>query len=250
MYFFELFPKEQKIEMICKIFNDYLDIYESFEFNSKYCILITTYGILFYNWKKNNIIRSIELELEKSSYMSQSILCNKFYLIGIYKNCIYFYNILEDKLYEYSSKEGLLTSYKNNKYKFILKISNNFCIAWNDLSYYIINIYSKGLKIIQKGNIYENNQLSNNINKYKSNDNDNDNESYSNSNSNSNSDSNSNYSYDNDKNYNEGESVDDDYSDYSDNIPKHLFSNNDYKNVFSKSLFDNNNLNNRNINSD
>ena len=218
LFFFEFFPKNQKIEMISKIKNDFL-ILDCYEFNNKYCILYTNNGILFYNWKKNEIIRKIKLKLKKSD-CEQSQLVNKYYLVGICNYSIFVYNFLNDKLYEYPNNEGIFSFFKNNIYKNILYIYDNYFITWNDIYYYIFSVIPKGLHFIKKEKINPNNNEKNMDEDYKENNNYNPNKTSSNNDSDS-------YYYD--ESYNE--------SDDNDDNKKQLFSGNDLKNVFGDNIF-------------
>ena len=217
--FFEFFPKNQKIELISKITNDF-EIFDCYEFDGKYCILVTNNGILFYFWKKNKIIRAINLAFEKSEY-EQSILVNKYYLVGICINSIFVYNFFNDKLYEYPSNEGFFSFFKNNNYKYILKIYENYFITWNDTYYYIISVIPKGLVFINKGKI--------NPNKCQNNLNEDNNNNYFNSNKTLSYNGSDSYS----ESYNESDDIDINNN--------QLFSGNDLKGVFGGNLFNNTN---------
>lgn len=250
--FLEFFPEKQKIEVISKIYyeenNNNFEILDSFEFDNKYCIFITDIGIIFYDWKKAQIIRIVKFELEKSKY-EKSILVNKFYLVGICTNSIFVYNFLNDKLYEYPSNEGLFSFFKKNNYKFILNIYGNYFISWNNFSYYLISIMPNGLKFIKEGQLKINQENKINI--------DND---YDNNSSNNNNDDDDYSRNENEDSYNESGNEDnikerrlfleEDVKNIFgeslfNNTPKtNLFDNNDFKNTFSKGLFDNYNNNN------
>lgn len=224
IFFLEFFPEKRKIEVISKIYyeeNNNFEIFESFEFNNKYCIFVTDIGILFYDWKKTQIIRNIKFKLEKSIY-KQSILVNKFYLVGICNNSIFVYNFLTNKLYEYPSNGGLFSYFKNNNYKYISNIYDNYFISWNDFYYYLINVIPKGLKFIKKGDLNIN-PLKNNNTKIKYNIDD-DRSNSSNSNNDDDSGNESEYSYN--ESDNEGNES-----------KKQLFTDEDFQKVFGGSLF-------------
>ena len=212
IYYFEFFPKKEKIEMICVLKDNKNDfnIYESYEFNSKYCILVTDKGILFYDWKKNLIIRTINIELGRDRYL-QSKLVNKFYLVGICSDSIFVYNFLIDKLINFKNDE-LFSFFKNLHYNSILKIYNNLIITWNESSFYIMRVMPSRLKLIHTGYFNGNNAIEDNENQE-----DNENSEY-------NEVSEDNASQD---------SVNESNSDQ-----KELFSGIDIKDVFKKSLFD------------
>ena len=171
---------------------------------------------MFYNWKKDEIIRKIDIKLEKSKY-EQSILVNKYYLVGISNYSIFVYNFLNDKLYEYPNNEGIFSYFKNNTYKHILNIYDNYFIAWNDIYYYIFSVISKGLHFIKKEKINPNNNKKNNDNNIKEN---------------------KAFSYDGSERYSESYDESDDIDDNN----NHLFSGNDLKNVFGESIFANDNI--------
>ena len=149
MYIYEYLPTKQNIQLIFVSTEKY-KIQQTYEFNKNYCILIMKQGISFYNWKKNEIIRTLSFSV--NSPINQSILVNKFYLVGICDESIFIYNLFNNKLKEYEQHKNLF-SFLGNKFDYILNIFNDYFIVWNKFDYHIIKTNFNELKHIYKNSI-------------------------------------------------------------------------------------------------
>ena len=142
MYFYELFPRKDNIELICFVQNINFEIFKSFEFNSNYCIFITNKGILIYNWRKNEIKKTIN-KFDKYSNLI-CIFINKLFIVGIIQNihdCVLFmYNLISDELINYTIKNS----------RKIIYIYDNFFIIWNKNNYYIFKVLFNDLRLVQE----------------------------------------------------------------------------------------------------
>jgi len=140
IYFYEFSEKNQDVQLVlCNIRKNLL-IYESFEFSSHCCILNTNLGLLFYNWKKDEILRTLSLPVEH--LQSNLIFVNKAIFAGIYDNNFLIYNLIEDKLENIriplndktlfyninNSQYFLFVTEKNEKCILRVKSFDNFCL--------------------------------------------------------------------------------------------------------------------------
>ena len=153
IYIYEFLPRIQNIQLISIVLEKY-NITQAFEFNKNYCILVTKQGISFYNWKKNEIIRTLSFHLNNDSY--KSILVNKCYLVGICDDSIFIYNLINSKLNQYEQKKNRL-SLLGDKFDYILNIYNDYFIVWNKFDYHIIKTNINKLKHIYKNSIKKSN---------------------------------------------------------------------------------------------
>ena len=96
MYFYEFLEKNQDVQLVLCNFRKNLLIFEGFEFSCHCCILNTNQGLLLYNWKKDEILRTLSLPVEQ--LQSNLIFVNKAIFAGIFNNNFLIYNLIEDKL--------------------------------------------------------------------------------------------------------------------------------------------------------
>ena len=153
MYIYEYLPNKQNIQLILVSTEKY-KIQQTYEFNQNYCIIIMKQGISFYNWNKNEIIRTLSFSLQ--SPINHSILVNKCYLVGICEESIFIYNLINNKLNEYEQHKNLF-SFLGNKFDYILNVYNDYFIVWNTFDYHIIKTNFNELKHIYKNSLEENN---------------------------------------------------------------------------------------------
>ena len=165
LYFYKFIPFLENVQLICKINDFKFEIYESFIFNHEICFLATDKYLLFYNWKKNNIIRKINYLFNNNT---QVILVNKIYYTGIINESLktfFMYNLLTNKLFKYTAKlkkeffdEKIKNNLffnidKKNSYR-IINIYNNYFLIWSDYYYYLFQTSFNGLKVLMENNYY------------------------------------------------------------------------------------------------
>ena len=147
MHLFEFIPKGEKVENILNIYDNNFFIFEALQFNKNICILITNKGISFFNWRKNKIIRTINLKLNKRYDYIKSILIDISILVGICYKEIFIYNFNNDNLYEYLCSVEI--NYVNN----IFKIIRNYIAVLNYFHCFIFQVNSNRLKFIKYYNM-------------------------------------------------------------------------------------------------
>ena len=141
MYFYEFLEKEENVQLLCINYKNLFKIYNSFEFTKECCILFTNKGILFYNWKKDQILRCLSLPIDKLE--KDLILINKMMFAGIYDNKFILYNLIDNKfedlqipLYKQSKFVNLNNScyfvfFNESKEYSLLRINDGSYDLWN-----------------------------------------------------------------------------------------------------------------------
>ena len=129
MYFYEFLEKSQDVQLVLCNFRKNLLIFESFEFSNYCCILNTNQGLLLYNWKKDEILRTLSLPVEQ--LQSNLIFVNKAIFAGIFNNIFLIYNLIEDKLENIRitlNEKTLFYNIDNSKYFVFVTEKNEKCI--------------------------------------------------------------------------------------------------------------------------
>ena len=129
LYFYEFLEKCQDVQLVLCNLRKNLLIFESFEFSSHCCILNTNQGLLLYNWKKDEILRTLSLPVEQ--LQSNLIFINKTIFAGIFNNNFLIYNLIEDKLEKIRiplNDKTLFYNIYNSQYFIFVTEKNEKCI--------------------------------------------------------------------------------------------------------------------------
>ena len=126
-----------------------MHIFKVFKYNSNCCIFITEKVILFFNFKKNKIVKEINIQSYKSNYID-FILVNKYYIVGLLENEIFVYNLISDNIYRYIETNHLLSFEK------IFNVYKNYFFIKNKTNYYLLfKVKFNGITFIKKYDFYK-----------------------------------------------------------------------------------------------
>lgn len=141
--FFEFFEKNEEIQLICKNKLDKeIQYIKAFEFNKNYCIFSTHNELIFYNWRKNEIVRRFFVNRFE---IIDLINVNKYNFIGICKGIsegnFFVYNLIDNTVKKFLGPSG---------FDEIISLYNNYFVVFDEYHkhFSFINISEKGITYI------------------------------------------------------------------------------------------------------
>ena len=141
--FFEFFEKNEEIQLICKHKLDKeIQYIKAFEFNKNYCIFSTHNELMFYNWRKNEIVRRFFVNRFE---IIDLINVNKYNFIGICNGIsegnFFVYNLIDNTVKIFLGPSG---------FDEIISLYNNYFVVFDEYHkhFSLINISEKGITYI------------------------------------------------------------------------------------------------------